>query len=277
MYKKLLIFSLNKGSCIFVTSEFPSEIPRSQKTQLPIHKHVGNKLKKMRILKIYFLILILIVISACNNSKLSKEEIETNAKRITELLDENNIDVFRKWNFHYRGGEIWTKKIKDSIVYSCFYKKEKDTTTLISFNSFLKSKEFPCLIEIDTSKYHRIEFEKTENENIRIFANDNNGTDVLLMDNLKLNEVFGKRNPFIKIDSLSKLKDELKVYSIEHLERLGDFIQFYITYEDVLTYIPDYSKLNPSYNKVWIKEFSKGKKINENWNLRKLDKPKDNG
>ena len=97
------------------------------------------------------------------------------------------------------------------------------------------------------------------------------------MDNLKLNEVFGKRNPFIKIDSLSKLKDELKVYSIEHLERLGDFIQFYITYEDVLTYIPDYSKLNPSYNKVWIKEFSKGKKINENWNLRKLDKPKDNG
>ena len=231
----------------------------------------------MRILKKYILILILITFSACNNSKLSTEKIEKKSKRITQLLNENNIDIFRKWNFHYRGGEIWTKKNNDSIVYSCHYRKKNDTTTLTSFNRFLNSKEFPCLIKIDTSKYHRIQFEKIRNKKIRILVTDNNGKDTLLVDNLKPGKVFGYRNPFIKIDSLSNVKDNLKVYEISHNERQGDFIQFYITYEDVLTFIPDYSKLNSKYRKVWIEKFSKGKKISKNWNLRKLDKPKDNG
>ena len=35
VYKKLLVFGLNKGSYTFATSEFPSEIPRTQTRNFP--------------------------------------------------------------------------------------------------------------------------------------------------------------------------------------------------------------------------------------------------
>jgi hypothetical protein len=35
VYKKLLLLGLNKGRCTFATSEFPSEIPRTQTRNFP--------------------------------------------------------------------------------------------------------------------------------------------------------------------------------------------------------------------------------------------------
>ncbi len=146
------------------------------------------------------------------------------------------------------------------------------------FDSYLSSPEFHCLIDIDTSKYRpRFSFTKYKNGKLKIEATDNNGQDVIIGQNLSTVDVFGMKNPFAKLDSLSMLKDKLKVYSIIYNRRIGDFIQFYVTNEDVLTYIPDYDKLNPKYKDIWIEIFSNGKNIKSNWNLRKLDEPKDNG
>lgn len=232
----------------------------------------------MLILKNYILFLILIVFSACNNSKLSTEEIENNAERITDLLNEENIDVFRKWNFNYRGGEIWTKQIDDSVVFSAHYRKTEDTTRIYISKRYIKSKELNLKIAIDTADIgYSILFTKNINGELRIEGSDKNGKDFLIGENLKSENIFGGINPFSKLDSLSSLKDKLKVYSIEYKPWIGDFIHFYVTYQDVLYYIPDKSSLNPTYKKVWIEKFKKGKEIKTGWNLLHLDKPKDIG
>jgi hypothetical protein len=57
-----------------------------------------SKKMKLRIFNILTLTL-LIFVSACSNSRLSDEEIENKAIAITEKLNKENIDIFRKWNF----------------------------------------------------------------------------------------------------------------------------------------------------------------------------------
>ena len=63
-----------------LTSEFPSEIPRSQKTQLPIHKHVVKHMKK-----VLLIIIIGILISSCSATKTGKDR--------TRYFDENNVEI----------------------------------------------------------------------------------------------------------------------------------------------------------------------------------------
>jgi hypothetical protein len=48
-----------------LTSEFPTEIPRSQKSQLTIHHNVGNNYDEKKLRK-YFYILLIIIFSSCN-------------------------------------------------------------------------------------------------------------------------------------------------------------------------------------------------------------------
>jgi hypothetical protein len=232
---------------------------------------------KLRIFNI-LTIIFLFSASACNNSRLSDKEIENKAIAITEKLNEENIDIFRKWNFGLRGkAEIWTKTAKDSTLYSCMYFKSTDTISIVAFNNFIYSQDFPLKIELDTSKYWRFEFKKSLDQKIEIIGIDHNGNDIVIKSNQTESGIFENKSPFVKMDSLSKLKDELDVYKISHIGRIGDFIQFYITGQDVLTFITDYSTFDPRYKDVWIKEFSNGKKLKENWNLRKLEQPIDNG
>jgi len=213
---------------------------------------------------------------SCGNSEPTKKEIEDKAISIIEKLNKTEIDNFRKWNLGLRGqGEIWTKKNNDSILYNCFYLKSLDTTSLLIFNNYIYSKEFYCSFEIDTSKFWRFILKKSDDGLIKIVGIDHNGQDSIISKNLKIEDIFLANNPFSKLDSLSKLRNSLGVSRILHISRLGDFIQFYITNQDVLTYISDYSTLNENYKNWWISEFSKGKEIRENWNLRHLDKPRD--
>ena len=146
------------------------------------------------------------------------------------------------------------------------------------FSRDLKSDEYPCLIEIDTSKYQsNFWFTKSNKENIKIRATKKDGTEVVIAENYMDEEVFGNNNPFTDLQKLSSLKDDIGVYSIYSKDQIGEFIQFYITYEDVLTYIPNELNLNPTYEKVWLEHFEKGKMIKKNWNLRKLANPKQGG
>jgi len=207
---------------------------------------------------------------SCGGRIMSKEEAKDNAVLVTEKLNEDNIDVFRKWNFEYRGGEIWTKKVDDSIIFNCYYRKEKDTTSLVVWNRYLMSKEFPCSVEVDTSLFRAYTFNKLNNGIITVRATlNNNGKDTLLFQNLKVEDVFKTKDLFRKIDSLSKLKDELKVFRIDYLKRNGDFIDFYITARDILTFIADESTLKPK--QIWLDNFAEGTEIAPKWNLRHFD------
>jgi len=226
---------------------------------------------KLRLFNILTLIF-LISVSACNNSKLSDKEIENKAMAITEKLNAENIDIFRKWNFGLRGqAEVWTKTVKDSTLYSCMYFKSTDTLSILASSNFIYSQDFPLRIELDTSKYWRFKFKKSLDQKIKIIGIDHNGNDIVIRSNQTESGIFENKSPFDKMDSLSKLKDELDVFGISHIGRIGDFIQFYITRQDVLTFITDYSTFAPRHKDVWIKEFSKGKEIKENWNLRRIN------
>jgi len=216
-----------------------------------------------------FLISTLILIYSCGGRIISKEEAKENALLITEKLNEENINVFRKWNFEYRGGEIWTKKIDDSTVYSCYYRKDNDTISLVIRSRFLSSNEFPCLIDIDTSIYRSYNFKQSKDGRISVIAKNKDWEDTLLLHNQNIENIFGNKNPISKVDSLSKAKDELKVYRINYLKRNGDFIDFYISARDILTYIADESTLKP--NQRWLDNFAKGIEIKPKWNLRQFD------
>ncbi|WP_034257682.1 hypothetical protein [Altibacter lentus] len=233
----------------------------------------------MRILKIILLVSAFLFFSACNNSQYSSQEIETKADQITDKLNENNIKIFRNWSFEYRGkGEIWTKSRKARTDYRAYYFKEKDSVSFLVFSKDLKSPEYPCLINIDTSKYQsNFWFTKLSDDRIKISATKKDGTNTVIGENLLAEKVFGDKNPFDELQELSELKDKIEVYSIFHNQSVGEFIEFYITYEDVLTYIPDEMNLNPLIEKVWMKNFESGKYIKDNWNLRKLKSPKEGG
>lgn len=238
---------------------------------------------KMKVQKFYKLILILVVLTiACDNPKiipkLTDKEIEDKSLAITNILDESNIDIFRKWNFRLRGGaEIWTNNINDSTSYRYLFSKSTDTIAIVAFKNSINSNNFPLSIKLDTSKYWQFVFKKSLDQKIKIFGYDDNGQEDIIQSNLAESELFENKSPFAIIDSLSELKDKLGVYGITYYERLGDFIQFYLSRNDALTFISDYSTFNPMYKEVWIDIFSKGKEIKPKWNLRHLDRPIDNG
>ena len=75
------------------------------------------------------------------------------------------------------------------------------------------------------------------------------------------------------ISSLNDLKTKYQLVKITHYGNLGQFIEFYFTTEDVLTYLPDSIEINPQFKSIWTKRWDNGQWINKNWNLRKLEEP----
>lgn len=218
---------------------------------------------------------ILTILTSCSDKQLSDKEVEKQAYHIIQLLGKSTIDTFKHWSYGTRGeAEIWQKL--DTPSYSVFYFK-KDTLKLSVGLIENFKKDFPYSISIDTSQVQRIIFKKINNEYINLSAWTNFGRDTILIDKIKLKDFFLERNPFIEFANLSKLKDSLQIIGTFYRPDIGNFIQFYLTSQYVLTYFPDTLEMNPKFKDIWMGYFSTGKKLNENWNLRKLEKPLDNG
>jgi len=215
------------------------------------------------------LTLLILNLISCD-SGLSDKEIEERATNITEVLTEKNIDIFKKWNFTLRGVEIWTKQKNDSIIFQCFYSNKQDSVSFIVFDRHLYSNEFKCSYKIDTSLFQRIEFKKSIDNKIKIIGLGRGKPQIIAKD-VDISKVFYERNPYILIGALSKIKNRLNVAGISYYPRMGNFIQFYISNQALLTYIYDYS----SYNDIWVKRFSNEKQIKKDWYLKIYEKPKD--
>ena len=222
-------------------------------------------------------IIILTTFFACSDSQFSDKNIEVKAMDITQRLDSNSINIFREWGYGTRGqAEIWTKQTWDSSLYSCLY-FDTDTIRLSVGRLEGFKKDFPYDFVIDTSIYYRADFLKINDSTIRITAVDNHGQDHILSQSISLKQLFKANDPFEHFKSLSELKDSLGIYGTFYRPDIGNFIQFYLSSQHILTYLPDNSNLNPKFKDVWLKEFATGKTIRKNWNLRKLDKAMDNG
>ena len=222
--------------------------------------------------------ILIIFLSSCLDNRTSPKTIEQKAIRITNRLNSSSINIFRQWNYTPRGkAEIWSRKSSDSILYNCIYIKFPDTTDLrvSQLSPFLK--EFPLKIMIDTFKYWQVDFLKSVDNNVKIVGIDHSGKNHTLKQRVAITKLFEISNPFEKLSKLSKLKDSLEVFGITSKQDLGSFIQFYLSSEHILTYLPDNLNLNPQFKDVWLKEFATGKTIKKNWNLRKLPHPINGG
>lgn len=219
--------------------------------------------------------LFLTLIVSCTSNQYSDKEVEKKAFRIIKLLDKSSIDTFKHWGYETRGkAEIWTKL--DTPTYGVFY-FNKDTLELSIglFENF--KRDFPFSINIDTSKVYQISFKKISEEYINVSAWTNFGEDTIIIDKMKLKDLFTVNDPFQTFAKLSKFKDSLQIAGTFYRPDIGNFIQFYLTNQHVLTYFPDSLDINPKVKEIWMGYFSTGKTLTKNWNLRKLEKPLDNG
>lgn len=88
--------------------------------------------------------------------------------------------------------------------------------------------------------------------------------------------MFKVNDPLRHFKSLSDLNDSLGIFRMFNRPDIGNLVQFYLSAQHVLTYIPDNSNLNPKYKNLWFEKFGTWKIIKKNWNFRKLGKPVDN-
>lgn len=224
---------------------------------------------------VILLAFILTILTSCSDKQRSDKEVEKHAYHVIQLLDKLAIDTFRHWSYGKRGeAEIWQKL--DTPSYSGLYFKNDTLKLSVGLIENFK-RDFPYSLSIDTSKVYRIIFKKINTEDVNISAWTNFGRDTILIDKIKQKDLFLERNPFIEFANLSKLKDSLQIIGTFYRPDIGNFIQLYLTSQHVLTYFPDTLEMNPKFKDIWMGYFSTRKKLNENWNLRKVEKPLDNG
>ena len=215
---------------------------------------------------------------ACNKAPVSDADIESKARLAIEGLDSATIEIFKTWHYRSRGQsvDVWTKNREDSAGYRVILLHNPDYTELFVMGASNFHKDFPIALELDTVKYWRCNF-KQEGSLTSISAIDTTGKDITYKDLYKTEELFPIKDPFAYFLQLSQIKDSLGILEIFHKPELGDFIEFYISPQHVLTYIPDTSTIDPRFRQVWINKFAKGETINNVWNLRKVDRPLDGG
>jgi hypothetical protein len=213
----------------------------------------------------------------CSDSTQIDNDIEVRAIKISKNINSVSLKTFKEWNFFPRGQTgIWSKISADSTRYSCIYTINKDTITLAVLRPVHFSKDFTFNDTFDFTKYHRIDL-SMHNGVVKVSALDSHGITYILGIGFQQDRLFGSTNPFEKFRELTALKDTLGFIATSYRSDIGNFIQFYITPNHILTYIPDDLNLNPKFKDVWLNTFSSGKTINAHWNFRKTESPLDNG
>jgi hypothetical protein len=205
----------------------------------------------------------------------SKKDIQKHALSIANRLDNDSVNIFKEWNYTRRGEwGYWYKVSTDETLYSCVYSVEEDTSMLKVMQSGKFFVDFPWNYSLDTAQYRQVVLSKFED---KMKVNTLFYPLIEIGDNLNTNGLFINKDPFDHFSKINSLKNDLHVFGISYRGDIGDFIQFYLSPQHVLTYLPDNAYFNPESKDIWMKEFERGKMIKKNWNLRKLEHPLDNG
>lgn len=232
--------------------------------------------KNATVLKLlFFIFLAFALFSKCTDSKLSDKTIEKRALKLSKQLDGEGTKTFSDWGFSKRGKiEIWAKNDKDSISYGFLYFKE-DTVKFTLFGIDAFRKDYPFNPRIDLSNYYTVNFSQTKDGKVSISGTNYDAVKKTIAQNIPVNELFKSENPFEKLKNLSGYANKLGILLTFHKPDLGNFIEFYLTPEYVLTYLPDSLYINPKHKDKILKDLSTGTLIRKNWNLRQLAKPVD--
>jgi hypothetical protein len=229
---------------------------------------------------IYIFVLTGLALSLGNCSTknpLREAEVEKKALNIVQSFDSTSIEIFRTWSHVPRGqAGIWYRNSGDSSLYRCVYLPQADSAKLLVLGQEEFIKDFSAELPLDTSLWRTI-FTTDKSGTIRITGTNNQGKDVLVASSVKLDSIFPHSNPFDKFTELTGLRGSFGFFRVHYYKELGGMIEFQLSAEHVLAYVPNIHLIEPSSQKVWERNFSKGQWIKKNWNLRKLDKPIDNG
>ena len=208
--------------------------------------------------------------STCKNHLIDKA-IDQKALKVINAFDSNSIKLFHDWNYGTRDTNIlWIRISGDSQLYSCSFYKYKEFSRLEVFEPFGFISDFPSTYSFDTTRFWRFSFSNRNDTIFNIRSTLNLGNDLTHDTLVTLDKLFPRTNPFKKFDSLSSLIDSLNINAISYRENIGNFIQFRLTFNYELTYLPSNLFINPKFKQPWLDNFKKGTYLTSNWNLRKL-------
>ena len=188
-------------------------------------------------------------------------------------IDGNSISLLKWFCFGKRGDlEFWQRVSLDSFLYSFSFKQLGDTSELTIFRPFNFIKDFTTNYQFDTTHFYQFKFSKLKDTVIKIVAITNQGHENLQDTLLQVKQLFPNQNPFETISTLTKLKEKYSFIGTSYRGDIGDFIEFWLSPQFKLTYLPDTLNMNPKFRKYWLDDFYKGKLIKEHWSLQKVEK-----
>lgn len=223
-----------------------------------------------------------LLISSCSNVDYCTEcDSNKQAKHLVNSLNDSCIQIFIDWEYEkHQDFDVWRKACWDKGPYSkeyhkCYYAillhKNADSSTLsVGYLENFK-KDFPFELQFDTSKYAGLWFSCKKNGELSIYTNVMHQGDLVLVNlrsGLTISDIFKTVNPFEKIESLQRLKNELGLIKTVYRPEVGNYIQFYLNDTSVVTYFPDKLLINQNLKTNWEPVLFKGQKIEKNWYLR---------
>ena len=219
----------------------------------------------------------LTLLIGCSN-EFSDRSVEKKAIAISQKLDSNSIKPFKEWSYGRRGDfDIWSRIKTDSTEYSFFYNTIKDTNFVTIYRALNFQNDFRSAFSFDTSKYWRYTFAEVNQTIFRITSVDNHGQNYIVDTSISTTKVFPNQNPFVILQTLTKLKDSLKIVGSTYRPDVGNFVEFWLSRDHKLVYLPDNLKINDKDTLFWKKDFTRGKSINKNWTLIHYDNLKEGG
>lgn len=221
--------------------------------------------------KIRFLIIIAfgLILSFCE----SKRQVVNVDEKINEFIrdiDSIQLRALDNWYFTYRGPNgFWQNDSVNETRYNVRFSQEDGETILTVFGPQRFIQDFRIDLLYDTSIFN-IRLVKVAGK-VSIYKNWDQ-----LIKKVEYSSLTNK-DPFKFMSDLNELKDKYGFGHITHARKVGTFTEFYFSSSDLLTFIPDTADIRPQFKALWKKDWAKGKWINNHWNLRKLEKPKDFG
>jgi hypothetical protein len=208
----------------------------------------------------------------CNNSNQGDNGAGKTALYLANNIDSNSINLIKEYSYIRKGADdFWEKISGDFIVYSCSYKTHRDKAELIIFQPLNFANDFTTTFIFDTALYYQFNFVQRHDTIINILRVDSRGqahkTDTLI----STKQLFPVRDPFTTFSELTSLENKFKFTKTSYNGDIGNFIEFMITPQYKLTYLPDTTKMNSKYKEYWLGEFFKGKIIKKGWSLLNLE------
>jgi|KBSSwiStaDraftv2_1062776.scaffolds.fasta_scaffold186768_2 hypothetical protein len=215
--------------------------------------------------------LVLSFFTKCNSPIPTENSIEKAALKLADNIDSSSIFLLKKFCFGKRGDlEFWQRVSAGSSLYSFSFKQVGDTSDITIFRPFEFVKDFPTNYPFDTSKYYQVRFSKLRDTVFRIASITNQANESIKDTLLLEKQLFPYQDPFETLSILTKIKDTYSFIGTSYRGDIGDFIEFWLSPEFKLTYLPDTLNMNPKFKKYWLDDFSKGKQIKQHWSLQKV-------